>query len=247
MRLVENPYNGEQFGIRMVDLVGLSDEDAPSAREVASTIAAAGPCHVSTKIRTADKGVLNMVLGLGFRLVDTQVEYLHTLTEVRCVDPPDGCLIRDFEERDREAVESIAEGSFSVDRWHADPSLPNELCDRYYRSWIQSCIAGYAQKVLVAEEDGKACGFLALRSDGSGWARISLTAVADGQRGRGVYSALVSSALGWAREGGLSRVLATTQIDNYGSRRTWIRAGFNASDAWYVLHRGNLDARRGEA
>ena len=236
MILLHNPYNSKKFGITMSDVNELTGSEREEDVRALLLQGVDDSDHVSVKIPTDFKCCLNSFLRCGFRLVDTQVELSRDLQQIPMPTIPKGYCVRSLEPNDVLPVKAIARESFRIDRWHSDKSLPDEACDEYYAEWVDSCVSGYAQEVLVATCDNVAAAFMTLRSVEDLQGRIDLTAVERTHRGRGVYRSLVQSALNWAFEQGLSGMLATTQINNLGSQRTWIDEGFNCKSSCYVLH-----------
>lgn len=236
MRIQPNDYNSGCFGMRMADVVDI--ERTVSGKELQALLQdarAQGLEHLAAKIPTDDLEATNAFLSSGFYLVDTQVEYEHMLGKLSNNARVDGFSVRFARPEDATALMDMAERSFNSTRWHSDPHLPQRLCDGYYRQWVDNCMRGYAQHILVGEHEGEAAGFMTLRVTGAD-GRIDLTAVAEAHRGKGHYRSMVQAALAWAREKGLQRILATTQINNLGSRRTWTSEGFRPGKSVYVLH-----------
>lgn len=236
MNLQLNPYNSEKFGISMYDVSGLTGLEGESEVSDLLENIDSKVDHISVKIPTDFKTCLNGFLRHGFDLVDTQIEFTRSLGYVPQARVPEGYRIRFFEPQDISVVTSIARASYRIDRWHSDPSLPDNACDEYYAEWVRSCASGYADEILVATYDEVPVGFMTLRTVGDEAGRIDLTAVDAAHRGRGVYRSLVQSALVWADDRGFAEMLATTQINNYGSQRTWEGEGFKSHASWYVLH-----------
>ena len=236
MIVEHNAYNSELFGMKMGDVKDLrhSDEGC-NVDEMLVQSRNLGFEHLSVKVRAQDKALANEFLSRGFALVDTQVEYEHSLSSIGSTQERSSFTVRPIMDCDLDALATISGESFSSTRWHSDPSLSKSLCDNYYRQWLLSCARGYAQHILVGEFDGIPVSFMTLRVIGSD-GRIDLTAVEKSQRGRGFYRVMVNRSLIWARDNGLNRMLATTQIDNLGSRRTWCGEGFKPTGSWYVLH-----------
>ena len=236
MIVEHNAYNSELFGMKMGDVNDLShSDDDHSVDEMLVQSRNLGFEHLSVKVRAQDKALTNVFLSRGFALVDTQVEYEHSLSSIGLAQENPSFTVRPIRDCDLDALVAIAGESFTSTRWHSDPSLSKSLCDNYYRQWLLSCARGYAQHILVGAYDDVPVSFMTLRVIGID-GRIDLTAVEKSQRGRGFYKTMVNKSLIWARDNGLNRMLATTQIDNLGSRRTWCGEGFKPTCSWYVLH-----------
>lgn len=240
MNLLHNAYNSDKFQIRMADLDNFSGgESVDQLSEIVDDAVREGYQHISAKVSTSNKRLLNELMAAGFRLVDTHVDYLLDCEKAKTRDLEGDAVVRGYAEADLDALMNIARGSYSIDRWHSDPCLPDDLCDAYYAEWVRSCAAGYARHILVIEDQGEQAGFMTIREADNGEAsRIDLTAIAAQHRGKGFYHSLVSEAIRWSKREGYRRMYATTQINNYGSQHTWISHGFNVVASRYILHMG---------
>src|SRR5205823_4732394 len=102
--------------------------------------------------------------------------------------------------------------------------------DNLYALWIEKSCHGYADAVLVFDADG-VNGYITCRLDplttrGS----IGLVGVRATARGRGVARHLISAALDWFAQRGVSSVSVITQARNRAAQRAYQRAGFLIDD-----------------
>ena len=86
--------------------------------------------------------------------------------------------------------------------------------------------------VLIVEDDGGPVGMALLhvenpsRMSAQQAVEISRVVVTPGKRGTGGGKALVDAAEGWARQRGISTLLAAIFVANEGSKRFWSAMGF---------------------
>ena len=109
-----------------------------------------------------------MLLGVGLvlKLYSEVATYIfvprrHKLTHCKYL-----FRIRIYREEDLHAVLHVAKNAFKnyIGRYHADPHLPNDLCDHLYQQWAQQLLTGdIAERVIVAERRDKVVGFLGYR------------------------------------------------------------------------------------
>ncbi|MBL8131729.1 MAG: GNAT family N-acetyltransferase [Anaerolineae bacterium] len=142
---------------------------------------------------------------------------------------------RGWREEDLPALRRIASRSYIDSRFYFDGHFPAALCDRFYATWIERSCRGYADIVLVAEDDdGQPAGFVTGHlHERSGL--IGLVGVAEAARGRGVGRQMVQEALAWFAERGCERVSVVTQGRNIAAQRLYQRCGFltESLKLWY--------------
>lgn len=134
-------------------------------------------------------------------------------------------------ELERLAIQSGGQSRFAV-----DPKIPRERFESLYRLWMRKSIGGdLAQGVLVAGEAGRIEGVITL-ADKDGAGSIGLIAVDESARGRGLGSALIRSALHWARARSLERMRVVTQGDNLPACRLYEKHGFERVGVQSFFH-----------
>ncbi len=195
--------------------------DWAAAEGVEGLYLLADPSHRET-IRLAE--------GHGFRFMD-----LRMLFERAALDPPSTIdeRIRPWEARDLPALRAIARVSYRDSRFYFDEHIPDALCDALYETWIEKSCHGYAEQVLVADQDG-AVGYITCHlRDGVG--EIGLVGVAEAAQGRGLGRALVLAGLDWFARQGVERVTVVTQGRNLPAQRLYQRCGFATCsvEIWY--------------
>jgi len=172
-----------------------------------------------------------------FRLVDIRVELERTIDESYGSDYQyNNLILRDAETADIELLQDIAKKSFTSSRFYFDLRFPRDLCDSFYATWIKVSFEGYAQKVLVAELEGKSVGFITCHLEkGSDSGRIGLVGLRDEARGKGIGQILVHQALSWFSVEGIKSVRIVTQGRNVPAQRLYEKCGFltRSAQLWY--------------
>lgn len=169
----------------------------------------------------------------GFRLVDVRM----TLELSRNASNRMAPSIRPARAEDVAGLAEIARSSHTDSRFYFDERFPRERCDHLYETWIRrSCLEGFADAVLVAEQDSRPAGYITC-SLSAGVGSVGLIAVADWARGAGHGSGLVRSALAWFEERNVSAVRVVTQGRNVQAQRLYQRCGFVTASVELWHHR----------
>lgn len=178
----------------------------------------------------------------GYRLMDTLVYYGRTLgRELPPPTPVPGITCRAATLTDAPAVAAVARAGFGdyFGHYHADPRLSSAAADEAYVDWAQTSTerASHASPVLVAETAQGIGGFLTLRETDPTTMEIVLNAVHPELGRRGIYSLLVAEALALAARRGATRMITSTQLNNYAPQKVWARLGFCHERSFYTFHK----------
>lgn len=169
----------------------------------------------------------------GFRFMDVRVE----LTRPSAARLPDD-RIRAFDPGDLGELRAIARTSHRITRFYADPRFPRERCDDLYETWITQSAEGWADVVLVAQQDGRPAGYTSCHvDDARGRGSIGLVGVAEHARGSGLGGALVDAAVDWCARRGLGEVAVVTQGRSARALRLYERCGFAAGALGLWFHK----------
>lgn len=168
---------------------------------------------------------------LGGVLTDVRVTFARNSAHAQTLDP----AIRPCQPEDIMSLREIAAASYGDSRFYADPHFDRQRVDELYALWIERSCSGYAKQVFVAEANGAPSGFITCDVTDEGDGSIGLIGVAESQRGSGIGSRLIETALDWFATNGAARVSVVTQGRNLGAQRFYQRAGFTTSNmqAWY--------------
>lgn len=172
----------------------------------------------------------------GFHLVDVRLTF-----EWRASPLPralSGCTIREYCEDDLPALQEIARTSYRQTRFYYDYHYPRERCDALYVAWITRSCQGGAARVIVAECDGVAAGFVTCEiGTGAAEGIVGLVGVSALARGQGIGSIMITEAQRWFSEQGAQRVTVVTQARNISAQRLYQRCGFVTSAVGFWYHK----------
>ena len=183
--------------------------------------------------RADDRPTLEVAPEGGYRLVDVRIELARPVEGVGGT-----AAVRTDRSSDLPALRTIARTSHDNTRFFADPRFPDERCRDLYAAWIENSCAGWADEVLVAEDDGRAAGYVTCHHDREGRiGSIGLIGVAADRRERGLGSALLAGALAWASERDARVLSVVTQGTNVRAQRLFQCAGFRTTGLGLWFHK----------
>jgi dTDP-4-amino-4,6-dideoxy-D-galactose acyltransferase len=181
-------------------------------------------------------GSVGLAEGAGFRLVDVRVEL--DLHFAPAADPTPGMPpLRLATPADAAILRAIARVSHRDSRFYQDGNFARERCDALYETWIDRSMQGWADAVLVAEQDGVAVGYITCSRRADGVGQIGLLGVEGRAHGAGHGTRLVRAALDWFQAAGCPRVIVVTQGRNVAAQRLYQRGGFKTSRMQLWWHR----------
>lgn len=149
----------------------------------------------------------------------------------------DGIRVRSAADSDIPALKRIAAISHRDTRFYADGHFAPEQCNRLYELWIEKSCQGYADAVLVMEDDpGQPLGYVTCHQpSGAKAGHIGLFAVKEDAQGRGVGRELLGAALKWFSAKNVPSMTVATQLRNVRALRFYSRAGLfiSAAECWF--------------
>jgi dTDP-4-amino-4,6-dideoxy-D-galactose acyltransferase len=188
-----------------------------------------GFCYA--KIPVSDIKNLKEFQGQGFAIIDTAVTFSRQVKK-----EAKSKYSRLATPADRKQIVELAYNAFSTSRFHLDPEISREKANELKASWAENFFEGKrGSAMVVAEVDGKVCGFLQLLGTETDTVVIDLIAVDKEQRGKGLASDMVSFTESHFKKP--SKIVVGTQVSNSQSIRLWEKNGFMFSHAVYVAHR----------
>jgi dTDP-4-amino-4,6-dideoxy-D-galactose acyltransferase len=224
------------FGLRTARIVPTALSRGQAAAILAEVRAwGAGVVHLL--LESDDDASVRVAEEHRFHLVDVRVTLRWRAAEAPPAGPA-GVSVRPAAEADRGALEVTARQSYDKSRYYQDPRYPRDRCGDLYARWLSWSLAGGADRVLVAEKEGAAAGYVTCHGKpGEGDGSIGLLGVAPAFRGAGVASALVGAAQAWFRGVPLPGATVVTQARNVEAQKVYERAGFRVHrvQLWYHL------------
>ena len=165
------------------------------------------------------KEIINTAAKHNFRYLNTLLTFVPTRNTAIFLDnlttPSNSIRIRESIEDDYDSLYNIAKNSFRLDRYHQDPLLDHERCDKLQaRSFKNAFTDGYVDEVLTAEYEGKAIGFCTIKRKmiqnlGIRVGYPVIAAVSSDHRGMGVYQMLESERL--------RRLICSCDVSEFGT------------------------------
>lgn len=220
-----------QLGKPSFHLTGKLDGRSLGAAPIADKLAKR-PIFVDAKIPVADVASAEAVRQMGFALIDTNLRFAMPLSDVPQRNLP-GVMFATPDMTD--AVGEIAATSFSADRFHRDPAIPQSTADELKRGWATNFFAGErGDWMIISCVDDRPVGFLQLLRTKNGGLLIDLIAVSARERGRGLARAMIAFAC--KNCGCTGQVTVGTAIANTRSVSLYQSMGFRLCDAQYVFH-----------
>ncbi|BEO06595.1 dTDP-4-amino-4,6-dideoxy-D-galactose acyltransferase [Serratia marcescens] len=199
---------------------------------------------VQAKIPAQQLALADGLAGLGFRLVEGEVDLVLALERERVVEPGDGAQTsRLATESDIPALRTAAAQAFTVSRFRAPWYQPDDS-GRFYALWIEKAVLGTFdhQCLLALDNQGQPEGFVSLRDIGGQEMRIGLLAAFPGVSSRGIGTRLMAAAIAECRRQGMQRLRIATQISNIAALRLYQRQGAVIESTAYWLYRGRHDS-----
>lgn len=167
----------------------------------------------------SDDLVLLQALGVaGLKLIETRLTYSCDLTTFNW---PKRFPVRAATEMDIPNLRQAARESRNpFDRYHADPFFSQEKADEYLATFVENCVKGFSNKMLVPANGTLPGAFMTAdfmptvsAIAGKNIARFGLAAIS--KERRGWYFRLMTEMLFLLKEQGVSLVYGNTQTTNY--------------------------------
>jgi hypothetical protein len=246
------PWDSSIFGIRMGQIpVFLHEGRTEDSRQAIETLLdalldscrAQGFKHLNIRADADDFALMQVLEAKGFYLADTIVTYIFIPKRQKLAHFKYLFKTRVYTEEDHDAVMNVARVAYRgfVGRYHADPHLPDETCDRLYELWAKQLLeGGIAETIIVAERKGKVIGFLGYRMKRDILEATGVKVVGGGlggclPEGVGAYAAILEEAM---REGMHRYDMQDfeTQLNNINIVRIYQKLNFEYARAKYTFH-----------
>ena len=227
-------WDSKFFGIRIARVAG-HRLDAERVTEIARAVRDQS-INCVYFLAEPERETIRLAEQHGFQLINVRVTLAARLLSTYAGTWRDDG-IREAAPADIPALGEIAARSYTDSRFYQDGRFPAFLCDEMYRAWIEKSCHGYADIVLVAEQDGRPAGYICchLKSDGGG--QIGLMGANGGMKNQAVVRQLVHHALCWFQEREVRDVTVVTPGSNITAQRLYQRSGFltRGTQLWYHL------------
>jgi dTDP-4-amino-4,6-dideoxy-D-galactose acyltransferase len=227
-------WDSKFFGIRIARVAG-HRLDAERVTEIARAVRDQSIKCVYF-LAEPERETIRLAEQHGFQLINVRVTLAARLLSTYAGTWRDDG-IREAAPADIPALGEIAARSYTDSRFYQDGRFPAFLCDEMYRAWIEKSCHGYADIVLVAEQDGRPAGYICCHLKGDGGGQIGLMGANGGMKNQAVVRQLVYHALCWFQEREVRDVTVVTPGSNITAQRLYQRSGFltRGTQLWYHL------------
>jgi len=242
MKIALSPIDTERFGIQSARA---SDVKLDDVLDMMTYCKANNVKFLIARCNVANIGVCQALESNGFQVMDTQVCYVHNLKQIQKDEPKYNLFIRELDLL--KAEDGIAEYIASVGfknyngHYHNDPRLDIDKCNELYQDWgYRVCYdKTAADKVFVADYEGKIVGFVAVRLNNEKDGEGVLSSILPEYQGKGIYRSVIIACLDWIAEKKRERMIMSTQMTSIAVQKVWVRLGFEPSldNAFYTFHR----------
>jgi hypothetical protein len=199
---------------------------------------------------TDDPTMVHTLEQEGFLLVDTLLVFVQDLrvsprSAHLATATPDGVELRIAEPGDRASLVEVSRKAFASHkgRFHADPELGPVCGQRIYERWIESCLEGWADWIVVANVAGRVAGYSAWKRPsqmetrhGLGLGHYSIGAIHPEFYGRGLFTALTGKGAELLK-GIATRIEGPTLVSNHPVHHGYHKLGWRIEDAFHSFHK----------
>lgn len=172
----------------------------------------------------------------GFYLVDTNVTFEKDLiTSAPLEISETSYSVRDATPSDESQLVALARQSFSQTRFHLDSRISADCANTIKAEWVRNFFKGKrGNRMVVAVQDGKICGFLQLLFSEENVLTIDLIGVDAEHRRKNIARNMILFAEKPRNK--FEKMRVGTQIVNIGSIRLYEGLGFKLVSSEYVFH-----------
>lgn len=256
--LADLPWESEILGKRMAAIKSIAA--LPDKNRITVLEALLGKAQQHAKVRgydfllcktyTDEVSTVHTLEREGFYLVDTLLDFVVDLR----IFPPAAqagtgiggdVVLRIAGKADRSGLVGVSRDAFAAHfgRFSSDPRLGPEWGREIYQRWIESCLDGWADWIVVAEIAGRIAGYSAWKRPSEretrcqlGLGHYSIGAIHPDFYGRGLFSALTQKGTG-LMEGIATRIEGPTHVNNYPVHRGYHKLGWRIEDAHHSFHK----------
>lgn len=184
-----------------------------------------------------------------YLLVDTLLDYTYNysrlpLAEIQEPVSRSQVTIRDAVSGDLETLMQLSEVAFTghYGRYHSDIRTSREMATNVYKQWAQSSLAGYADRILIAELDSKIVGYTVWRypqEQNQILGRVghySIAGIHPEASGQNLFRLLTYRGM-QALHGVADYIVGPTHVNNYPVQRGYESLGWRIHDARHSFHK----------
>ena len=189
---------------------------------------------MTVKLGSGSTEAVNELVGMGARLVDTELTFLYSGQQgVVEENPVTEISVRLLPEVDPSPFVGLA-ADMKLSRFFRDAAVPHEKALALWENSISNHCQGYGDGLAVAYLEGKPCGLVALRRKGRKGLFLHIVGVLKAYRGRGVALGMLGAVANeYSNE---NSIFVETQSINQPAIALYSKAGFSLDSVRYILH-----------
>lgn len=193
------------------------------------------------RLNLSNIALINQFEEIGFKYKDTQLVFNYDLKKPFSESQLNGFSIRKFEVKHLDSLIEMTRKSFiNYGHYFADGNLDKSKCLDIYVDWITRCCKdkSVADDVIVAEKNGKAIGYLAVKkfNEKSKYIAGVIGAVDPDHRKMGVFREINSECLRYALEAGATRFENNVLVSNLPVIKSYINLDFYVLRSEITMH-----------
>lgn len=211
----------------------------------------AGVELIDARISSNDLFSTRCLEKIGFHSIDSLVTLganAKTLRSIVQAKPAltSACVIRPLQPEDEDTVAAITRIAFSdqrviKDRFFLEPSIQHHAAENLFEEWIRNSIKKHHQGkgvVLSAVMEDQVVGYIAVEKNEivPGLWYDSLNAIAENARGKGIYKALIYSAIEHVVSHEAAWLITKTQVSTERVINSWLHMGASLLESQLTLH-----------
>lgn len=205
-------------------------------KKLVSDLRSASISYTSVRI-PSDYSLAQILEDEGFRIVDGII-YLYS--DLRSFSAkPHSVRVRPVRPGDHDRLLAISESAFVYGRFYHDPAVTKEQANTLYKTWVENSLKnGGADTIFVAEHEGEPAAFVTLKillSPHIAVGSIDLLAVGGEARGKGIASALLTTAAAYFQDKHINAMIVDTQIHNHPGLGLYTKFGFKFGKTYITL------------
>lgn len=212
----------------------LRDVNAFASRNNVQLLTSRVPVELSRPIHLMEED--------GHRLMDTLVYYQRSAFEPAVMPiVPDGFTLRMATAADAKMIGEVARHSFSsyLSHYHNDVRLDPQSVNDGYVEWAERTALDISasKPVIVISGQAGVVAFMSLDYQSNGETDIRLTATLPRFQGKGLFTVLLYSAFHLVTARGVTRIIISTQINNYRAQKIWTAHGLSHFKTCHTFHK----------
>lgn len=202
--------------------------------------------HISCQINTRDYNSTCFLENIGFKITDSIIRFGTKLDSCNIKELSSNLAsqitTRKYENKDYDKYLNLVKQVFHnySNRFMNDGTFTSEQCKRLYTQWATNSVKGFADLVIVAENNNDILGFSTVKykrpyHNNLIIAEGQLAGVSSMARGQGVNTMMMLKRLN-ITSSYADYYEVGTQVYNYASQRSFYRCGLRPFDSYFSFH-----------